>query len=75
MKRIYIVLKRHKKSLINVLIGIGLFICFVIINRLVNEHRGYKGLGGEVFIFLMPFIIVKLRDLVCDLISHIKKGG
>ena len=68
MKRIHIVFKRHKKALINVLIGVGLFICFVIINRLVNDYRGYKAVGGEVFIFLMPFIIVRLRELVIDII-------
>ena len=73
-RKIKFFIKRHKKPLINVLIGVGLFICFKILNLIGNDWRGYNAIGGEALIFLLPFVIVKLRDSIHNLIDMLKRG-
>lgn len=63
-------LKRNKKPVTTVSIGVVLFICFKVLNHIGNGWRGYEAVGGEVFVFLMPFLIVKLRDLIIDIFKE-----
>lgn len=68
--------KRHRKTLLKavtaVLMFAGLIILFKFLNAVANGWRGYTGVGGEVFVFLLifaPALIVKLRDSVHDFID------
>lgn len=67
-------LKRHRKALTAVLLSALLLISFFILNGLAEAERGYKAIGGEVFIFFLPFIIVSLKNCICDLIDTLKRN-
>lgn len=69
-------IKRHRKTLLKgvqgVLLSGGLIILFKFLNAVANGWRGYEGVGGEVFVFLLifsPLLIVKLRDTANDFID------
>ena len=66
--------KRHRKGVTAILLSALLFISFLFLNRLAEAERGYKAIGGEVFIFFLPFIIVSLKNCICDLIDTLKRN-
>lgn len=65
-------IKRLKTVAITILIIAALITLFFILNGLANAWRGYKSIGGEVFVFLIPFIIVVIRDCIHDFINRMK---
>lgn len=66
-------LYEHRKALTTILLFIGLIISFIVLNHLGEQWRGYKAVGGEILVFLLPFIIVVVRDNIIDLIDLLKK--
>ena len=65
-------IKRHRIALKTILIIALLFILFFILNAVGQAWRGYGAVGGEVFVFLAPFLIVAGKKCFDDLIDLFK---
>lgn len=65
-------IKRHRKGLKAILITALLFISYFILNAIGEAWRGYKAVGGEVLVFIVPFLIVGARNCIHDLIDLFK---
>ena len=70
--KLKVFLKKHKTAIITILTVVLTFIVYLILNRLGEDWRGYKAIGGEVLVFLAPFLIVCLRDCINDIIDIFK---
>ena len=64
--------KRHRKAIATILLTVALFISYFVLNRIANAWRGYKAVGGEILVFIIPFLIVALRNCVVDMIDEFK---
>lgn len=65
-------LKRHKRAVKTILITVLVFISFFVLNGVGEAQRGYKAVGGEVLVFIMPFLIIGARNCIHDLIDLFK---
>jgi hypothetical protein len=65
-------LKRFKTAIITILSAAALFIAFFILNGIANAWRGYEAVGGEILVFVLPLIIVTIRDGIHDFINRMK---
>ena len=66
--------KKHKKRIIKTaILVILLLIAFLILNMIATAQREYTAVGGEVFVFFLPFLIVACRDSFNKLIDTFKK--
>lgn len=50
-----------------------LFILFFILNSMAEAERGYKAIGGEGLIFVLPLFIVTIRDTIHEFIDKRNK--
>lgn len=71
-RKIKAYLKRHRTGIIATLIIAGLFIVYLYLNGLGEAWRGYSAIGGEAFVFLIPFLVVSIKECVDDLIDLFK---
>ena len=55
-----------------VLIVAGVFTLFYVSNSMSEAVRGYKAVGGEFFILLLPVALILARDLLHDFIDLFK---
>ena len=62
-------LKRRRSVILAVLLFAGMFISFFYLNGIANAEREYNAIGGEIFVFISPVIIVCLRDMINDFID------
>ena len=66
--------RKQFRTLLKAVIGTALlFICFLLLNCLGTEIRGYFAVGGEGLIFLLPFIIVLAVDSWHKIIDLFKR--
>lgn len=65
-------IERHRIVLKTILITALIFILFYILNAVGQAWRGYGAVGGEVFVFLAPFLIVAGKKCFDDLIDLFK---
>ena len=57
MKALKIV-KKHYKSVLLIVAVVGiLYFCFSLIHDIATAQRGYEAVGGEIFIFLLPYLV------------------
>ena len=61
--------KKHKTAFIVILIAILLFISFLFLNALGEAERGHKGIGGEMFVFILPVILISGKKCLDDTID------
>ena len=51
-------LKANKKVILKwFLVGVLTLIAFVGLHKLATVERGYNAIGGEIFMFLIPFFV------------------
>lgn len=65
-------INRHRTAIKTILIFGLLFISFIILNSIGEALRGYRAVGGEVFVFLAPFLIVAARNCIHEMIDLFK---
>lgn len=56
-----------------VIVTVLILIAFLVLNAIANELRGYKAVGGEILIFLIPFLIFLAVDSWHDVIDALSK--
>ena len=55
-----------------VLIVAGVFGLFFFLNALSEEIRGYKAVGGEIFVIFLPVALIFGRDLIHEVLDIFK---
>lgn len=65
-------LEARRRVILGVLLFTLLFILFLYLNGVAEAWRGYVAIGGELMIFLMPFLIIELKEFFDDLIDYFK---
>lgn len=53
-----------KKILLLILMAVCLICGYLVVHYLATLERGYNATGGEIFIFLVPFLICAIKDTV-----------
>lgn len=66
-------LKRAVRGLLRVLIVGAIIYAYLLINSIADELRGYDATGGEILMFVIPFIIVVGKKCFDDMIDSLKK--
>lgn len=78
-RRVKAFLKKHRDSvkliltvLKTVIAGAYLLGFYLVLHTLATQQRGYEAVGGEILVFLLPIIIVCVRDGIHDLFDIFK---
>ncbi len=53
MKKIVRFMKRYYKEILIVMV---VFICYGILHDIATAERNYEAIGGEIFVFLLPYM-------------------
>lgn len=65
-------IREHRTVILKVLAAVGLFISFIVFRRLGVAERGNRAIGGEVLIFLLPYVLVTIRNSISDMFNRHK---
>ena len=72
-KLVKFIRKNFKKILISTVVIAAVFIGYEILHIIATAERGYDAIGGEIFIFLMPYLIKTAKEAVKDTAAVLKK--
>ena len=68
------ILKKYiVKAALWLLAIIALVAIYQVLHIIATAERGYKAIGGEIFVFIIPFIIYGFKDTLRGIKE--KKGG
>ena len=74
MKKVVKFVKRYCVYIgIAIAIIAALIACFSILHNIATAERGYNAIGGEIFIFAVPYIIYAIHRNTKDTKEIIKK--
>ena len=67
------VLKKHKKWVLRILVAAATFALVAVLHEVGTAERGFEAVGGEVMVFLLPFIIHGLVQSAKETVEELKK--
>lgn len=65
--------KNFKKILIAAVVIAAVFIGYDILHNIATAERGYDAIGGEIFIFLLPYLIKTVIETAKDTAAVLKE--